>query len=86
MSQSKRQRRRPWSAKLQSPRDPGNTTRATGVVVMPCFAGREVMRVDERECFVDEDGGVNEQTLPQKRAGQRVGVTLADAAELPSAV
>ena len=44
------------------------------------------MRVDERECFVDEDGGVNEQTLPQKRAGQRVGVTLADAAELPSAV
>jgi hypothetical protein len=52
-----------------------------------CFAAREVMRVDERECFVDEDGGVNE-TLPQKRARQRVGVTLADAAEFgrPSAV
>jgi hypothetical protein len=52
------------------------------------FAGREVIRVDERECFVDEDGGVNEQTLPQKRARQRVGVTLADAAEFgtPSAV
>jgi hypothetical protein len=38
-------------------------------------AGSEVMRVDERECFVDKDGAVNEQTLPQKRARQRVGVT-----------
>jgi hypothetical protein len=52
-----------------------------------CFAAREVMRVDERECFVDEDGGVSE-TLPQERARQRVDVTLADAAEFgtPSAV
>jgi hypothetical protein len=46
----------------------------------------EVVRVDERERLVDEDGWVNKQAVPHDLSGQCIGVILADASEFGTAM
>jgi len=44
--------------------------------------GAEVLRIDKRECLIDEDRGVRENAVAQNRAREHIGAILAHSAHL----